>query len=108
MFILVLCFLLFRPLMLSSLANLNALLLFHVSKNKKLFSAVRQISAIFQTSHTLSVRPVLSHVNLAHHNECLETGDTRSEAKYFGWNVVLLRKKCRVQVPVTVSKLRPA
>lgn len=68
--------------MLSSLENLNALLLSHDSKNKKLCFTARQISAVFQTSHTLSVRPVLSHVNLAHHNKCLETGDTRSEAKY--------------------------
>jgi len=94
--------------MLSSLENLNELLLSHVSKNKKLCSTVRPISAIFQTSHTLSVRPVLSHVNLAHHNECLETGDTRSEAKYFGWDVVILRKKCTVQVMVTACKLRSA
>jgi hypothetical protein len=50
-----------------------------LQRTKKLCLTVGEISAIFQTRHTQSV---LSHVDLANHNECLETGDTRSEAKY--------------------------
>jgi hypothetical protein len=61
-----------------------------------------------QQSYTLSVRPVLSHVNLAHHNECRETGDTRAQAKNDGITGGMSYYARNVQQTATLCKLRSA